>query len=219
MSGYTIDEARRIAINCASSYKSSLENKQFIIVYRDRDTNKIEYIEVVFLARNYQHLTGLNMIDDSGNIMDHRSEFFYKKCIEKKLSNNEIAMRPDGTTQLKLEALPAITKFTAITKIVGDSNNNQPYLYVEKVVGGVNLCLGLRLDEELQEYVPVSALKKDIKTLTNKPSQVLAIFERDFGSTEVYSKIRHVAKGLNLGKISFPKDIDDKISLENYLPK
>ena len=45
MSGYTIDEARRIAINCASSYKSSLENKQFIIVYRDRDTNKIEYIE------------------------------------------------------------------------------------------------------------------------------------------------------------------------------
>ena len=41
MSGYTIDEARRIAINCASSYKSSLEDKQFIIIYRDKDTNMI----------------------------------------------------------------------------------------------------------------------------------------------------------------------------------
>jgi len=66
-------------------------------------------------------------------------------------------MRSDGTTQLKLEALTAITKFTSITKIVGDSNNNQPYLYVEKVVGGVNLCLGLRIDEKMHEFVPVSA--------------------------------------------------------------
>ena len=130
MSGYTIDEARRIAINCASNYKSSLENKQFIIIYRDRDSNEIKHIEVVFLARNYQHLTGLNIIDTNGIILDHHSEFFYKKCVEKKLSCNEIMMRSDGTTQLKLEALPAITKFTSITKIVGDSNNNQPYLYV-----------------------------------------------------------------------------------------
>lgn len=175
MSGYTIDEARRIAINCASSYKSSLEDKQFIIIYRDKDTNMIKHIEVVFLARNYQHLTGLNMIDEAGKLLDHHSEFFYKKCVEKKLSCDEIVMRMDGTTQLKLEALPAITKFTSTTKIVGDSNNNQPYLYVEKVVGGVNLCLGLRMDEKIHEYVPVSALKKDIKTLTNAPSQVLAI--------------------------------------------
>ncbi|SEM57481.1 hypothetical protein SAMN04487770_14813 [Butyrivibrio sp. ob235] len=44
MSGYTIDEVRRIAINCASSYKSSLEDKQFIIIYRDKDTNMIKHI-------------------------------------------------------------------------------------------------------------------------------------------------------------------------------
>lgn len=219
MSGYTVDEARRIAINCASSYKSSLEDKQFIIIYRDKDTNMIKHIEVVFLARNYQHLTGLNMIDEAGKLLDHHSEFFYKKCVEKKLSCDEIVMRMDGTTQLKLEALPAITKFTSITKIVGDSNNNQPYLYVEKVVGGVNLCLGLRMDEKIHKYVPVSALKKDIKTLTNAPSQVLAIFERDYGDNKVYSKIRHVAKGLNLGTIKFPTEVSDKISLENYMPK
>ncbi len=61
----------------------------------------IKHIEVVFLARNYQHLTGLNMIDEAGKLLDHHSEFFYKKCVEKKLSCDEIVMRMDGTTQLK----------------------------------------------------------------------------------------------------------------------
>lgn len=46
----------------------------------------------------------------------------------------------------RLGALPAITKFTSITIIVGDSNGRQPYLYIEKIVGGVNFCLGLRVD-------------------------------------------------------------------------
>ena len=72
------------------------------------------------------------MIDGNDNALDHHWEFFYKKCEEKKLSNDEIAMIPDETKQLKLEALPVITKLTSITKIVGDSN--QSYLYVQKVV-------------------------------------------------------------------------------------
>lgn len=110
-----------------------------------------------------------------------KEKYFYKKCVTQKLGNRDIKFKADGTTQLKLEALPAIIKFTSITKIVGDSNGKQPYLYVEKVVGGVNFCLGLRLDEEINEYVPVSALNKDIKKLTDRPSQVLAIMERAYG--------------------------------------
>ncbi len=69
----------------------------------------------------------------------------------------------------RLGALPAITKFTSITIIVGDSNGRQPYLYIEKIVGGVNFCLGLRVDAAINQYVPVSAFQKDIKELTDKP--------------------------------------------------
>ncbi|WP_049946220.1 MetQ/NlpA family ABC transporter substrate-binding protein [Butyrivibrio sp. WCD2001] len=170
MSGYTIDEARRIAINCASSYKSSLEDKQFIIIYRDKDTNMIKHIEVVFLARNYQHLTGLNMIDEAGKLLDHHSEFFYKKCVEKKLSCDEIVMRMDGTTQLKLEALPAITKFTSITKIVAipndATNEYRAFRILEqngfiKLKEGVEDSLSASVDDIEEYVVPLEIVELD----------------------------------------------------------
>lgn len=219
MSQYTINHARSIAISCSSHYDSKLRDRQFLIIYRDADTNSIMNIEVVFLARNYQHLTGLIFLDENKKVIDNASEYFYRKCLAKKLGNDEIAFKNDGTTQLKLEALPAITKFTSITKIVGDSNGRQPYLYIEKIVGGVNFCLGLRVDAAINQYVPVSALQRDIKELTDKPSQVLAIFERPYGSDCTYKTIRHVAKGLNLNNINLPEDLKTKISLEEYIPK
>lgn len=107
-------------------------------MYRDYDTKSLMYIEPVFLSRNFQHLTGINLLNEDGTIMNGCSEYFYEKCINKKLGNNEIGFKKDGTSQLKLEALPAITKFTSITKIIGDSNGKQPYLYIDKIVGGVN---------------------------------------------------------------------------------
>ena len=79
MTKYTIEEARHIVMNCAKDYQKLLENKEFIIAYRDRDDNKIKYIELVFLAKNYQHLTGINIIDQNGNILEHQSENFYRK--------------------------------------------------------------------------------------------------------------------------------------------
>ena len=219
MSKYTINDARSLAISCAGIYEKKLRDNQFLIIYRDHDSKEIEYIEVVFLSRNYQHLTGLNFIDEDGNTLENRSEFFYKKCVQKKLASGDISMKDDGTTHLKLEALPALSQFTSVTKIIGDTNGRQPYLYVEKLVGGVNFCLGLRRDEKIREYVPVSALKKDIKTLTDTPSQVLAIFERKYGDSEAYHVIRHVAKGLNLLNLTLPDKIKDRISLSDYKPR
>ena len=219
MTKYTIEEARHIVMNCAKDYQKLLENKEFIIAYRDRDENKIKYIELVFLAKNYQHLTGMNIIDQNGNILEHQSENFYRKCLENKLRISEIAFRKDGMSHLKLQALPAITRFTSITKIAGDSNGNQPYLVVEKVVGGVNFCLGIRTDNVINKFVPVSALMRNIKELTTNPSQVLFIMERDYESTSLYTKIKHVAKGLNLNELNIPKEMLEKISLEEYVAK
>lgn len=218
MSKYTIEEARRIVLNCSKDYKKLLQDKEFIIVYKDRDDNKIKKIELVFLAKNYQHLTGIEMVDHNGVVLEHRSEDFYRKCIENKLSASEIAFRKDGMSYLKLQALPAITKFTSITKIAGDTNGNQPYLIVDKIVGGVNFCLGIRRDNVIGKFVPVSALQRDIKELTSNPSQVLFIMERENGTVEKYKIIKHVSKGLNLKNLVLPEKILDKISLENYTP-
>ena len=58
---------------------------------------------------------------------------------------------------------------TKITKITGDYNNLRPYLFVDKVMGGINFCLGLSRENDV--FVPSSALLEDIKKLTASPSQ------------------------------------------------
>ena len=171
---------------------------------------------MAFYDRNYQHLTGLELIDDDGNILQHQAKNFYRKCIENKLGVNEFRFKEDGTTHLKLAALDSLTDVSKITKITGDYNGIRPYLYVDKIMGGINFCLGLSKEEEA--YVPSSALLEDIKKLTDTPSQVLAILEKDIGD-DMYFTVKHVAKGLNLNNIVLPDKINEMIDLKNYIYK
>lgn len=207
---FTKEDARRQVLNCAKLYQQKLLNKKFIIIYRERKDNTIQYIEVVFHKRNYQHLTGLELVDKHGNVIRKQSINFFRKCIENKLGINEIKFKGDGTTQLKLAALPKLMDITKTTKITGDYNNTRPYLYVDKVMGGVNFCLGL--SKEKNQYVPSSALLEDIRKLTNSPSQVLLILQKQEKDSKYY-KIRHVAKGLNINNIALPQKILNIIDL------
>lgn len=216
MKKYTLDEARIIAMSCAKQYKQLLQDKKFLILYRDQKTKEIKYLEVLFLDQNYQHLTGLELIDEDGALLEHRSKDFYRKCVSNQLKKTEFRFKPDGTTHLKLAALGSITKIHSITKIAGDYNNGKPRLYADKVIGGVNFCMGLI--KEAESYAPISALLEDIKKVTSTPSQVLAIFSKEKNDT-IYKNIRHVAKGLNLTHLYIPADINLLISLEKYLPK
>ena len=208
----TKEEARRLVLNCAKKYQQNLLNKMLLVIYRDRLDNKIRFIEVIFHKRNYQHLTGLELIDNQGKVLRNQSVNFYRKCIENKLGLNEFKFRQDGTSQLKLTALPILMDITKITKITGDYNNIKPYLLVDKVMGGVNFCLGLTLEDNV--YVPSSALLEDIKNLTNVPSQVLAILQKDINDIK-YTNVKHVAKGLTLKNLTLPDNIKKMIDLES----
>ncbi len=188
---FTREAARRRVLNCAKQYKQRLLNKNLLIIYRDRQDNIIRYIEVIFHERNYQHLTGLELVDKNGNVLCNQSKNFFRKCIENKLGLEEFRFKQDGTTQLKLAALPMLLDVSKMTKITGDYNNIRPYLYVDKVMGGVNFCLGLSRENDV--YVPSSALLEDIKKLTSAPSQVLAILEKD-NNDDIYCRVKHVAK-------------------------
>lgn len=79
---FTKEDARRRVLNCAKQYQQRLLNKKLIIIYREKKDNVIRYIEVVFHERNYQHLTGLELIDKKGNVLRNQSMNFYRKCIE-----------------------------------------------------------------------------------------------------------------------------------------
>ena len=97
----------------------------------------------------------MELIDQKGKVLRNQSMNFYRKCIENKLGLEEFRLRQDGTAQLKLAALPVLMDLTKITKITGDYNNPRPYLFVDKVIGGVNFCIGLSKENNI--YVPSSA--------------------------------------------------------------
>ncbi len=218
MHSYTLEEARSIVMRCAKQYEKNLSKQLFLVIYRDRKDNQVKSLEIYFGKENYQHLTGVELVDRHGHIRHHVSDLFYEKCISNRLRKDEIKLRTDGTTNLKLAALPVMMEIQKVTKIEGDYNKRRPYLIADKLIGNVNFCLRLIQEEKKNYYVPALTLLEDIKKLTDSPSQVLAVLSKGKGE-EKYRTIRHVAKGLNLQKLNMPNDIEQMVSLENYISK
>lgn len=211
---YTKKEAIKCITSSCKDYEKHLRDKKMLVIFKEDTLYK--YLEILFCAHNFQHLTGVELVNTKGEVVKNRSLDFYRKCMEGKLSEGEVQFKKDGTSHLKLEALPALMKIHSVTKISGNYNGRQPYLFVDKVVGGVNVCMGIVKDAREDVYYPASALKKDIKQVVEKPYQVIAVFTKNI-KEPCYTHIRHVAKKVDLFSLSLPDEIKEIISLENYI--
>ncbi len=214
---YTKKEALKIIIATAKVYAKMLEGLNYLFIYRNRCSNEIEYFETVFLPRNYQHLTGIEFIDAEGNLRKN-SVFFYHKCLNNTLTEDEIQFKKDGTTPLKLEALPKLVQFLRFSKMTALYNGIRPKLAVDRVAGTTNYCLGFIKDGDY--FVPSSCLLEDIRKLGNNPSQVLAIMSKKANQSEpIYKEIRYAAKGVPLNKLKLSDELNKLILLERYIEK
>lgn len=214
---YTKKEALRIIIATAKEYAKMLEGLNYLFIYRNRISNEIEYFEAVFLPRNYQHLTGVEFLDMEGNLLKN-SVFFYNKCLNNTLTEDEFRFKEDGTTPLKLEALPKLVQFLRFSKMTALYNGIRPKLEVDRVAGTISYCLGFIKDGDY--FVPSSCLLEDIRKLGDNPSQILAIMSKKANQSEsIYKEIRYVAKGVPLNKLKMSDELNNMISLEKYVEK
>jgi len=184
---YTLKQSVRVAIKCGKEYKRKLANTKILIIYRNRENNEIESMEIVFRPSNFQHLTGLQLLDTKGNQKTNCSVEFYHKCTGNNLKVSEIRFKEDGTTPLKLDALSSLMDLTNITKIVGDYDKSKKWMEADVIVGGTNFCLAVSEDMD-GTYFPRSGLLEDIRNITRKSSQVLAIFQKKLRRKYVYRK-------------------------------
>jgi len=159
---YTKKEAIKIAAKAAQEYSNNLANKNFLVIYRNRGNSKIEFFETVFLPRNFQHLTGLDYVDENGVLLE-RSVDFYNKCRKHHLSEREIRFKEDGTTAMKLKALPQLMNFCKASKMTITLNVYRPLLNVDRLTGNVTCSLGFAKDGKY--YYPSSCLLEDIRSL------------------------------------------------------
>lgn len=134
------------------------------------------------------------------------------------LTEAEIRFKEDGTTPLKLEALPKLVQFLRFSKMTVVYNGMRPKLTVDRIVGTVTYCLGFIKDGNY--YVPSSCLLEDVRRMGDNPSQILAIFSKKAVREErIYKEIRFVAKGVPLDKLTLTDDLNFLISLEKYNKK
>lgn len=93
MKTYTTEDARNIVMKCAKLYEQNLNNKKFLVIYKDRIQNTIRHLELIFLKNNYQHLTGIELIDDCGKVRKNVSELFYAKCLNNTLKKVKLFLK------------------------------------------------------------------------------------------------------------------------------
>ena len=175
---------------------------------------KIEVITLLkalkhfFLPRNFLHLTGLTYINPKN------SSDFYRKCLSNNLSEDDFTFKEDGTTDLKLKALPQIVNFFQMSKMTTLYTNTQPRLYTERLAGNVTACVGFIVDDNNGYYVPNTCLLQDIRTLGAPTNQILAILSKPASKEySLYSTIEYQAKGISVDSIRSLKAFRSLISL------
>lgn len=208
---YTKKEALRIMIAAAKDYAALLEGMNYLFIYRNRENNQIKYFETLFLPRNFQHLTGMEFVNKEG-ILQKNAVYFYRKCLTNSITEQEICFRKDGTSPLKLEALPKLVRFLRFSKMTAFYNGARPRLAVERLAGTASCCFGFVKEKDY--YVPASCLLEDIRKLGDKPSQVLAVLSKKaHNSQPVYQEILYTAKGLNLSRLKLTGALNQLVFL------
>ena len=129
-------EALSVVYQCAHKYKSELMNHSLLFICTDKHKHTYA-IEVTFDASNFLHLTGFQTREQGISAGD-----FFRRCIDRRLSENDFDFAADGTTPLKLDVLPKLVSKNLSANMIGDYNGLQPKLYTEKLAGNVVGCMG-----------------------------------------------------------------------------
>ena len=183
------NEAAQIITSCAKLYNENLENKNFLFVFNDK--NNIQYLETVFLPRNYKHLTG---VESSPKKI--QSSNFYNLCLSGRLSPDDFELHKNGTTEMKLSVLPQVMNIHKNAKMIGDFNSIKFELVTEKIIGTITACVGFVCDNNF--YVPNTVLREDTRTVVeNSAKRIIAIFQKEIQEQQ-YSINTYLAKGISL---------------------
>ena len=188
------EEAIKIMSECAKRYHDNLEGKNVLFLFGSPQCP--EFFEVTFLPRNFQHLTGVELMGRITSSVD-----FYDRCRKERLNTSDFAMPPRGMAEVKLTVLPQLMSIHKSARMVGDYNNSKPVLYTEKLAGNITACMGFIHGNKY--YMPNTALKNDIRDIVGQQKRVIATFRKSVKAL-TYAELCYAAKGIDLSVVPFP---------------
>lgn len=191
------DKAISVAIKCAKEYKENLLGRNLLFVSMNKH-KQISCIEVLFEARHFQHLTGLKTSKSNISATD-----FFDRCIDKRLSPEDIEFADDGTTTKKLSVLPSIVKKNLSASMIGDSIGGHPKLITDKMAGSVTACIGFVNDSVTGRYVPNTVLSGDIRQNVTTTNRIILTYRKQT-SEKRYNEIVFATKKFDFSTLRLP---------------
>lgn len=201
----TKEQALRIIHKCALAYKDNLAHKNLMFVTL-RDSTATHF-EVVFLPSNFLHLTG---VKSNLNGLD-----FYNLSVKDRLSERDIRITDDGTTDLKLDVLPQLMNIHVSARMVGDYDYSKSLLVTDKLAGTVTAAMGFRKTDENAVFVPNTALNTDMRLISIKPIQRIAAIFQKKKQEEKYNILTYIAKGLTVYDNALATVLREKVDEQN----
>ncbi len=194
-------EALSIVFRCADQYKQELLNHSLLLICAAR-SGKTYALELTFDTSNFQHLTGLQTKQSDISPVD-----FFKRCISRRLKEDDFSFSEDGTTHLKLQVLPMLMTKNISANMVGDYDRNNPKLITEKLAGNIQGCMGF-VRTTSGRYVPNTVLKGRTDDFAKKTDRILLIYRKKL-TDKKYQEIVRIAKNIDWSKISLPDNYPD----------
>ena len=186
---YIKSEIIKILYTSAKKYEENLLNKNILFVFECKSTKEILSIETIFNDYNFMHLTGIAYTKGA-------KDFFYD-CIEKRISPQDIGIKNEVFTKLKLQVLENMMSINKSAKKIGTYNNNKTTLKIEKVIGNIHCSLGfsniIGNKKVLRYYYPKTLLQEEFKKNVEEEHRIIAIFSKN-KKEKKYKELTYLTK-------------------------
>lgn len=203
MAKYDKKSALQIILKAAKDYDNKLNNKQFLIIYQEKEVTKT--VCVGFRDMNFLHMTGV-----SSQIS---AQQFYSACINGKLSEKNFDIDKKGKAQQKLVVLPYLADLLYHNCMIGDFVNSGICIRADYFVGNTKAVLSVGFRKGKTADFPVTLYNEDVKKISHPTNKVLAIFRKDYKDLN-YKICTYLSKGQEIEKLKIPKHIKDLIQCE-----
>lgn len=187
MAKYDKKAALKIIIDAARQYEDKLNDRHFLIIYRER--KDIKAVSVGFRDMNFLHMTGVNT--------RLSAQQFYAACLESKLSENDFEIDNKGKVQQKLIVLPYLAELLYHHCMIGNFINSGVYIRADYFVGDTKAVLSVGFKNGTNIDFPVTLYNEDVRKLSQPTNKVLAIYTKYYNE-QSYNTCTYLAKNLNI---------------------
>ena len=170
-------------------FERNLKNKRLMFIYENKDKT-IGEEEIFFPVTSFYHLTGINAYDSNNKLLN--SYKFYELLQAGGIDESKLEIN-DKTTYYKLQVL----------------------LQTNKLIGNVNACMGF-IKNKQNIYVPNTALKIDIRDITNDRKRIIAVLKKNINE-KLYKNITYLNKKYQIENILQNQEINKKIDIKNII--